>query len=92
MQTFTVTTPVNASPISDKWLSEQVTTLSTQKSIQFAVYIKPLSQQGTDIVLNYQKIPLSSLIKIPIMIEAFRQKNRDFWISMRRFSFDIFKQ
>lgn len=77
MQAFTVTTPVSASPVSDKWLSEQVKTLSTQKSTKFAISIKPLSQQGPDMVMNSHKMPSASLIKIPILIEAFHQKNQE---------------
>jgi beta-lactamase class A len=67
---------VSAAPISDKWLSEQVKNLSTQKEAQYAIYIKPLNQKGQDVVLNSHKMASASLIKIPIMIEAFNQKNQ----------------
>jgi len=76
MQAFTLTAQVYASPISDKWLNKQIKELSTKKSTQFAVYIKPLNQQGLDVVFNSHKMPSASLIKIPIMIEAFHQKKQ----------------
>lgn len=67
----------SAAPISDKWLSEQVKNLSTQKTTQYAIYVKPLEQLGQDdVVLNSHKMASASLIKIPIMIEAFNQKNQ----------------
>jgi len=67
---------VSAAPISDKWLSEQVTNFSTQKEAQYAIYVRPLNQAGQDVVLNSHKMASASLIKIPIMIEAFNQKNQ----------------
>lgn len=67
---------VSAAPISDKWLSEQVKNFSTQKEAQYAIYVRPLNQAGQDVVLNSHKMASASLIKIPIMIEAFNQKNQ----------------
>lgn len=67
---------VSAAPISDKWLSEQVKNFSTQKEAQYAIYVRPLNQTGQDVVLNSHKMASASLIKIPIMIEAFNQKNQ----------------
>lgn len=67
---------VSAAPISDKWLSEQVESFSTQKEAQYAIYVRPLNQAGQDVVLNSHKMASASLIKIPIMIEAFNQKNQ----------------
>lgn len=66
----------SAAPITEKWLSEQVENLSTQKEVQYAIYVKPLDQKGQAVVLNSHKMASASLIKVPIMIEAFNQKNQ----------------
>lgn len=75
---YTVAFPnlVSAAPISEKWLNEQVNSLSTQKTTQYAIYVKPLGQEGQDVVFHSHKMASASLIKIPIMIEAFNQKNQ----------------
>ncbi len=73
---FVYPTVVSAAPISAKWLSEQVETFSTQKEAEYAIYIRQLDQRDQDVALNSHKMPSASLIKIPIMIEAFNQKNQ----------------
>ncbi|WP_169716690.1 serine hydrolase [Sporomusa acidovorans] len=66
----------SAAPITETWLSEQVKNFSTQKEAKYAIYVRPLGEKGHDVVLNSHKMASASLIKIPIMIEAFNQKNQ----------------
>ena len=63
-------------PLSEKWLSNQVTMIPTEKGTKYSLYVKPLTEDGKPIVLNSHKMASASLIKIPIMIEAFNQKNQ----------------
>ncbi|MDF2858581.1 MAG: hypothetical protein K0Q87_4432, partial [Neobacillus sp.] len=76
---FTLVLPNVASAagtISEKWLSQQVTTMPIEKGVKYAIYVKPLGDDGKAIILNSHKMASASLIKIPIMIEAFNQKNQ----------------
>ena len=63
-----------AEPMSEKWLSNQVSTIPIEKDVKYAVYIKNLKLDDKAVVLNSHKMASASLIKIPIMIEAFNQK------------------
>ncbi len=65
-----------AEPITEKWLSNQVATIPAEKGTKYSLYVKPLTEDGKPIVLNSHKMASASLIKIPIMIEAFNQKNQ----------------
>lgn len=76
MFAFSIPGTASAAPLSEKWLSDQVQELSTLKTTQYAIYLRPLGNRGQDVVLNSHKMPSASLIKIPIMIEAFHQKNQ----------------
>ncbi len=76
---FTLVLPKVASAagtISEKWLSQQVTTMPIEKGVKYAIYVKPLGDDGKAVILNSHKMASASLIKIPIMIEAFNQKNQ----------------
>lgn len=63
-------------PLSEKWLSDQVKTIPAEKGTKYSIYVKPLAADGKAIILNSHKMASASLIKIPIMIEAFNQKNQ----------------
>jgi len=65
-----------AEPMSEKWLSNQVSTIPIEKDVKYAVYIKNLKLDDKAVVLNSHKMASASLIKIPIMIEAFNQKKQ----------------
>jgi beta-lactamase class A len=78
LYSFALLSTVSAAPISEQWLSDQVKNLPTQKTTEHAIYVKPLGlgQDNHDVVLNSHKMASASLIKIPIMIEAYNQKNQ----------------
>lgn len=65
-----------AEPISEKWLSQQVMAIPADKGTKYSIYVKPLAEDGKAVILNSHKMASASLIKIPIMIEAFNQKNQ----------------
>lgn len=65
-----------AEPLSEKWLRQQVTAIPTEKAVKYSIYVKPLGEDSKAIILNSHQMASASLIKIPIMIEAFHQKNQ----------------
>jgi len=65
-----------AEPISEKWLNQQVTAITMERNVKYAIYVKSLDDNGKAVILNSHKMASASLIKIPIMIEAFNQKNQ----------------
>ena len=60
--------------LSAEWLKEMLQNTVSEKQTVYSIYVEPLDQSG-GVVLNPVKTRSASLIKIFIMIEAFRQKN-----------------
>lgn len=73
---FAAPTLASAAPITETWLNEQVGIFSKQKEAQYAILVRPLDRREQGVVLNSHKMASASLIKIPIMIEAFNQKKQ----------------
>lgn len=73
---FSFSNLASAAPITETWLTEQVENFSTQPEAQYAIYVRMLDQRSQDVVLNSHKMASASLIKIPIMIEAYNQKKQ----------------
>ncbi len=77
---FTLLSPGIASaaaePLSSTWLANQIKTIPKEKKTKYAVYLQALGDNSKPIVFNSHKMASASLIKIPIMIEAFKQKQQ----------------
>ncbi|WP_346355583.1 serine hydrolase [Azotosporobacter soli] len=65
-----------AEPFSSTWLTNQIKTVPAEKKTKYAVYVQALGDNSKPIVFNSHKMASASLIKIPIMIEAFKQKQQ----------------
>ena len=64
-----------AANITPEWLHTQVAERPIDSQVRYSIYFKLLNNNAQPIIINNKVLPSASLIKIPILVEAYRQKD-----------------